>query len=94
MYLIFIFDIFIFDRVKFIENRNGAYFDMSVEKPLKKKVSITLDDNIVDKIQILADEDDRNFSQYINMVLRKHISLKDTSDAENYSKKHSSSSSV
>lgn len=42
-------------------------------KPLKEKVSITLDSDIVDKIRILADDDDRSFSQYINMVLKKYL---------------------
>lgn len=42
-------------------------------KPLKEKVSITLDSDIVQKIKELAEEDDRNFSQYINMVLRDWI---------------------
>ncbi len=40
------------------------------EKPLKVKVSITLDSNIVERIKEMADEDDRNFSQYINYVLK------------------------
>ena len=42
-------------------------------KPLKNKVSITLDADIIDKIKELAEEDDRSFSQYINLVLRDHI---------------------
>lgn len=42
-------------------------------KPLKNKVSITLDADIIDRIKELAEEDDRSFSQYINLVLRKHI---------------------
>lgn len=42
-------------------------------KPLKNKVSITLDADIIDKIKELAEEDDRSFSQYINLVLRAHI---------------------
>lgn len=42
-------------------------------KPLKEKVSITLDSDIVSKIRILADDDDRSFSQYINMVLKEHV---------------------
>ena len=42
-------------------------------KPLKNKVSITLDVDIIDKIKELAEEDDRSFSQYINLVLREHI---------------------
>lgn len=42
-------------------------------KPLKNKVSITLDEDIVQRIKELAEEDDRSFSQYINMVLKEHI---------------------
>lgn len=43
-------------------------------RPLKNKVSITLDEDIVEKIKELAEDDDRSFSQYINMVLKEHIS--------------------
>ena len=42
-------------------------------RPLKEKVSITLDGDVIEKIKDLAEGDDRSFSQYINMVLRKHI---------------------
>lgn len=42
-------------------------------KPLKNKVSITLDEDIIQHIKKLAEEDDRSFSQYINMVLKEHI---------------------
>ena len=42
-------------------------------KPLKEKVSITLDENIVQRIKELAEDDDRSFSQYINMVLKEWI---------------------
>ena len=42
-------------------------------KPLKNKVSITLDGDIIDRIKELAENDDRSFSQYINLVLREHI---------------------
>lgn len=45
-------------------------------KPLKEKVSITLDSDIVFKIKELSEQDDRSFSQYINLVLRKHINEK------------------
>lgn len=44
-----------------------------VLKPLKSKVSITLDEDIIEKIKELAENDDRSFSQYINMVLKEHI---------------------
>ena len=43
-------------------------------KPLKEKVSITLDSDIIKKLKDLAEDDDRSFSQYINMVLKEWIS--------------------
>ena len=42
-------------------------------RPLKEKVSITLDGDVVEEVKRLAEEDDRSFSQYINRVLRKHV---------------------
>lgn len=42
-------------------------------KPLKVSVSITLDEDIIEQIKLLAEEDDRSFSQYINMVLKSHL---------------------
>lgn len=42
-------------------------------KPLKNKVSITLDADIIEKIKELAEQDDRSFSQYINLVLKEYI---------------------
>lgn len=42
-------------------------------KPLKKNVSITLDPDVIEKIRLLAEDSDRSFSQYINLILRKHI---------------------
>ena len=49
-------------------------------KPLKNKVSITLDADIIDRIKELAEEDDRSFSQYINLVLREYIKNLDKSE--------------
>ncbi len=43
------------------------------DKPYKVKVSVSLDEDVIEKIKELAEKDDRNFSQYINLVLRKHI---------------------
>ena len=42
-------------------------------KPLKSKVSITLDIDIIEQIKELAEKDDRSFSQYINLVLKEHL---------------------
>lgn len=42
-------------------------------KPLKAKVSITLDTDVIETIKELAEQDDRSFSQYINLVLKDYI---------------------
>lgn len=42
-------------------------------KPLKSKVSITLDEDVIKRIKQLAENDDRSFSQYINMILKEHL---------------------
>lgn len=46
-------------------------------RPLKRKVSITLDEDIIKRIKELAEDDDRSFSQYINMVLKEYINKND-----------------
>lgn len=43
-------------------------------KPLKNRVSLTLDEDIIEKIKQLAENDDRSFSQYVNMVLKEYLS--------------------
>jgi hypothetical protein len=43
-------------------------------KPLKSKVSITLDDEVINEIKKLAENDDRSFSQYINLILKEYLS--------------------
>ena len=42
-------------------------------RPLKEKISITIDNDILEKLRILAENDDRSLSQYINIVLKTHI---------------------
>lgn len=41
-------------------------------KPLKERVCITIDSDVLAKIKELAEQDDRSFSQYVNMILREH----------------------
>ena len=53
---------------------------MIAQKPLKSKVSITLDEDVIRKVKDLADEDDRNFSQYINLVLKRHLEAQELID--------------
>ena len=42
-------------------------------RPLKEKISITIDGDILEKIKRISEEDARSLSQYINLVLRQHI---------------------
>lgn len=42
-------------------------------KPLKEKISITIDNDILEKIKLCAESDDRSLSQYINIVLKEHL---------------------
>ncbi len=42
-------------------------------KPLKEKISITIDNDILMKLKERAEYDDRSLSQYINLVLKQHI---------------------
>ncbi len=42
-------------------------------KPLKTKVSITLDADIIEQLKRLAEADDRSFSQYINLILTEFL---------------------
>lgn len=42
-------------------------------KPLKEKVSICLDPDIIEQVRTLAENCDRSFSQYVNLVLKNYI---------------------
>ena len=42
-------------------------------KPLKEKISITVDSDILEKLKYEAERDDRSLSQYINLVLKQHL---------------------
>ena len=42
-------------------------------KPLKQKISITIDSDILEKMKQKAEYDDRSLSQYINLILKKHL---------------------
>ena len=46
---------------------------MIVLKPLKEKISITIDSDILKTLRTLAENDDRSLSQYINIILKAHI---------------------
>lgn len=51
-------------------------------KPLKVRISITLDDPIYQKIKGLAEYDDRSVSSYINLALRDYLEQLEREEAE------------
>ena len=53
-----------------------------VQKPLKDKLCISLDPDVVQKIKELAEEDDRSFSGFNNKVLRDYIRNTEKRDSE------------
>ena len=44
-------------------------------KPLKEKISITIDSDLLEKLKEKAEKDDRSVSSYINLILRKYIEV-------------------
>nr|MBQ8243647.1 toxin-antitoxin system protein [Oscillospiraceae bacterium] len=46
-------------------------------KPLKERISITIDGDILKRIKDKAEYDGRSLSQYINLVLKKHLEKED-----------------
>ena len=42
-------------------------------KPLKEKISITIDSDLLEKLKVEAEKDDRSLSQFINVILRKYL---------------------
>ena len=48
-------------------------FEVRILKPLKEKISITIDNDVLAKLKEQAEYDDRSLSQYINIVLKQHI---------------------
>ena len=42
-------------------------------KTLKEKISITIDGDVLAILRELAEKDERSLSQYITLVLKKHI---------------------
>lgn len=42
-------------------------------KPLKEKISITIDSDLLEKLKEDAELDERSLSQYINLLLKKAV---------------------
>lgn len=42
-------------------------------KPLKEKISITIDSDLLKELKAEAEKDERSLSQFINLALRKYM---------------------
>ena len=42
-------------------------------RPLKEKISITIDNDVLSKLRIKAEKDDRSLSQFINIILKDYL---------------------
>lgn len=47
-------------------------------KPLKERISITIDNDLLEKLREKAEYDDRSLSSYINLILRRFIEEKES----------------
>jgi len=45
-------------------------------KPLKEKISITIDSDLLEILRKRAEKDDRSLSQYINIILKESLKNK------------------
>lgn len=55
---------------------------MASNLPQKTRVSITLDSDVAEQVRHLSDESFRSFSQYVNLVLKRHIGDMEKNDGE------------
>ena len=46
----------------------------------KERISITVDADVLEKVRIMAERDDRSLSQFINRVLKKAVRTEDSED--------------
>ena len=63
-----------FDMIsQYIILENGIIYSGDLMKPLKARISITVDYPILEKIKEQAEYPDRSVSSYINLVMKKHF---------------------
>lgn len=59
-----------------------TFYEVLRMRPLKEKISITIDSDLLAQVKQAAEADDRSVSQYINLVLKQHLMPKAQTDAE------------
>lgn len=56
-------------------------------KPLKAKISITIDSDLLEDVKEAAESDDRSVSQFINIALKSYLSNLNVQNTEEKSRK-------
>ena len=51
-------------------------------RPLKERISITIDSDVLEKLRDKAEYDGRPLSQYINLVLRRHLEQEEKKESK------------
>ena len=49
---------------------------------MKKNVSLTLEVEVIEGIRKLAEENDRSFSQYVNIMLKRYLKSREEREAK------------
>ena len=57
--------------------------DKTGVKPLKKNISLSLDEDIIEQIRDLAEKRDRSVSQYVNLVLKAYLKKEKSTEEDN-----------
>ena len=55
-------------------------------RPLKEKISITIDGDLLEALRDEAENDERSLSQYINLILKEHLRKKEENTRQNEEK--------
>ena len=71
------YELSIFYRIKWYTE-----FEVRSMKPLKDRISITIDSDILAKLKDKAEYDGRSLSQYINLVLKRHLESEEKKEEE------------
>lgn len=66
-----------YPTLSYLSSKNLTYAIIfligEIMKPLKEKISITIDSDLLKDLKNEAEKDDRSLSQFINLILRKFI---------------------
>ncbi len=49
-------------------------------RPLKERISVTIDNDLLEKARYLAEQDDRSLSQFINIALKEYVKKLENKD--------------